>query len=195
MNTEENILKTTYELLLEKRNLNISMSEICKKSNNSPGTIYYHFKNKEELIKATLTKYIINVYFNQISYFKILQGTTFDKIKYCYNIALNFNQDIKINDNDLNKFLLLILQSKEKYPDLFLKYTKVKSSFNKVLNNIISEGIKNDELKNDLDVEKIVDIIKKDINGIFFTKYLNDTEDIEKLTNYSFALTWNYIKK
>lgn len=193
MNTEENILNTTYELLLEKRNLNISMSEICKKSNTSPGTIYYHFENKEELIKTTLAKYIISVYFNQISYLQNLEGTTFDKIKSCYYFGINFNQHAKIKEEDSQKFLLLLLQSNEKYPELFQKYSKIKSSFNEVLNNIISEGINNGELKDNLNVEKLIKILKKDINGIFFTKYLNDI-NIQKLTDETFELTWNYIK-
>ena len=51
MNTYNKILENTYKLFLKKGLYNVSSEDISRASNISPGTLYYHFKNKDEIIE------------------------------------------------------------------------------------------------------------------------------------------------
>lgn len=50
MSKRQQILDTTLELISELGFYATSIADIIQKSNTAAGTIYYHFKNKEDLI-------------------------------------------------------------------------------------------------------------------------------------------------
>jgi len=49
---KQDIFDTTLQLIVSKGLHDVPMSEIAKESNAAIGTIYHHFRNKDELIKA-----------------------------------------------------------------------------------------------------------------------------------------------
>lgn len=50
ISTKEKIKEAAIELFNNENSLNITTNHIAKKANISPGNLYYHFKNKEEII-------------------------------------------------------------------------------------------------------------------------------------------------
>ncbi len=52
MNTKEKILRTALKLFNDNDTKSITTNHIAKASGISPGNLYYHFKNKEDIIRA-----------------------------------------------------------------------------------------------------------------------------------------------
>jgi TetR/AcrR family transcriptional repressor of nem operon len=65
--TREYIIDQAYRLFLSRSYEAVSISEISKAIGFTKGALYHHFKNKEELFKAVINKYIpIETYFAPI---------------------------------------------------------------------------------------------------------------------------------
>ena len=66
-NTREYIIDQTYRLFLNRSYEAVSISEISRAVGFTKGALYHHFKNKEELFKAVIDKYIpIEKYFTTV---------------------------------------------------------------------------------------------------------------------------------
>jgi len=66
--TREYIIDKAYRLFLSRSYEAVSISEISKAIGFTKGALYHHFKNKEELFKAVIDKYIpIEKYFAPIA--------------------------------------------------------------------------------------------------------------------------------
>lgn len=75
MTTKEKIIQTSIKLFNEKGLKNITTNHIAKEMNISPGNLYYHFKNKEEIIIAIydeMIKYMDNTWIFETDYRAIL---------------------------------------------------------------------------------------------------------------------------
>jgi len=62
MNTEEIILKKTFNLLLTKGFDAVSITDIQKETGLSRGLLYHYFKNKEDLFIQVTEKYFIKIF-------------------------------------------------------------------------------------------------------------------------------------
>lgn len=60
MDTKENIMQVTFDLLLEKGFDAISVSQITKEAGITKGALYYFFDNKEDLFDQVVEHYIMD---------------------------------------------------------------------------------------------------------------------------------------
>lgn len=61
MNTKGKILEAAISLFNEQGVRRVSTNHIAKSLNMSPGNLYYHYKNKEEIIRAILEEMILDI--------------------------------------------------------------------------------------------------------------------------------------
>ena len=92
--TKEKIKRAAIELFNGGDTLSITTNHIAKKANISPGNLYYHYKNKEEIIKE--------IYLQMSSNFE----------------ALNSFEHILSSNNSLKALYEMF----DKYKELFLEY-------------------------------------------------------------------------
>ncbi|NLB36913.1 MAG: TetR/AcrR family transcriptional regulator, partial [Clostridiales bacterium] len=62
------IIEATQELLLQKGISDISLAEIAKKAGISKGTLYYHYKSKDEILFDIMDKYLQEQWQNLIDW-------------------------------------------------------------------------------------------------------------------------------
>ncbi|PKL39605.1 MAG: hypothetical protein CVV44_05130 [Spirochaetae bacterium HGW-Spirochaetae-1] len=60
MDTRERIIKTSLALFNEHGSLNITTNHIAKELSISPGNLYYHFRNKEEIIRFIFDRWVLS---------------------------------------------------------------------------------------------------------------------------------------
>lgn len=118
--TKEKIIETSIELFNEKGSLNTSTRHIADKLGISVGNLYYHFKNKEEIL--------IDIF---IDYVKIV----FKEVN-----SINYEEDEMFL---LKDFLLKNLKTDIKYRFLHLELNLLLISFPK-FKSIMEEQLKNE---------------------------------------------------
>lgn len=61
MNTRQRIIDTSLELFNERGERNVSTNHIAAELQMSPGNLYYHFRNKEDIIRAIYEQYLTHI--------------------------------------------------------------------------------------------------------------------------------------
>ena len=190
MNTKDMIMESTFKLLLEKGMLEVSLSDIVKESGAGHGSIYYYFEDKDQLIQSVLKKYVSDMFLNQLDKVE-LSDDLFDNLNDFYRKVLGLNDDysfitfngISIDDEVYKKIILLTFEGQQKYEEQRENFKEYIARFTGLIKKIIITGMENNQVREDVDVDEIVFIIKSEMYGIFFLWLVQEIDDIKSTIN------------
>ena len=198
MNTKDIIVEKTLKLILDKGTTDISISEIRNSTKLTTGGIYYHFSDKQEIFEAIIQKYMIDyikINFDEI----ILEGSSKKKIHDTLLYMLHhFIEGVKIEsiNEKINYNSVLYLLTATGYfeyelSNIILQTGKDIKIF---LTNLVEEGKKQNEIRDDFSTEKITQTLLTMYMGIqsFWVTFANDNTDI--MFEKNFDITWKTIK-
>lgn len=117
MTTKNKILNKALELFNESGSGNISTNHIAKALNMSTGNLYYHYKNKEEIIRELLMKMIEE--YNQI--FKVNLPKEENQI---LNALIFDDSEIAIKYKFLYRELSILFKRDSEFERIFMKNQK-----------------------------------------------------------------------
>ena len=168
MKTYDKIMESSYRLFLEKGFHEVSWADISEEAEISPGTLYYYFKTKDELILAVLDTYVLEYYYDFLNNAKKVKGSAYNRLKGFYRESLGLDKDyapkyLSNQQTDYKKMLLL--------------------SF---------EGI---QINPELSTEELTLFIKSSINGVFFLWIVQDDLDVRHIVEVNVDSVWDYMKK
>ncbi len=114
-NVKELILDATEKLLETKKLSDISLAEIARAAGISKGTLYYHYKNKNEILTDLTDKYLDQQYSDLIAWTEdASKDTSLHRlIKYVLerdistvNMRLHFFYDAMLGNEEIRRMLL-----------------------------------------------------------------------------------------
>ncbi|MDO5852268.1 MAG: TetR/AcrR family transcriptional regulator [Methanobacteriaceae archaeon] len=198
LKTYDKIMENTYKLFLKKGFHNVSSSDISETSNISQGTLYYYFKNKDELILSVLDKYILGTYYEYLNNANKSKGNSLTKLKSFYIEMLGLNKDYTSkleHDDDFKKILLLSFEGIQHYKEISKNYNKFNKKYTIDIKNLIDSGKENGEIRLDICTEELAMFIKFNINGIFFLWIVQEDFNCKKIIETNLKHVWDYIQK
>ena len=95
MKTYDKIMESSYRLFLEKGFHEVSWADISEEAEISPGTLYYYFKTKDELVLAVLDTYVLEYYYDFLNNHQIALACGMALNKSFYN---NYEKNFSINN-------------------------------------------------------------------------------------------------
>jgi AcrR family transcriptional regulator len=148
-NTKDFIIEEAFKLFLNHSYEAVSISDISQAIGFTKGALYHHFKNKEDLFKEVIDKYLyipgVNVDVDTISFYDYIQLSMAEAdkiIKSIFNNSLTFTP---IN------YFSLFTDAFRHYPG----YAKDKASYiNTEIEKtkiVLENAIKSGEIRNDID--------------------------------------------
>lgn len=155
ISNKELIVKTAYGLFLKKGYNSVSIQNIMDASHLSKGGIYHHFGSKEEILVAVLDQY----FFTELSIDKSLfEGLTFkERIETVFRRAVSlFTMVESMGKKGINYPIRRLFQFQlegENFPEIRKQFRETSKSYTKQIEQIVSEGIRDGEVKKDLDPE------------------------------------------
>ncbi|MEE0942454.1 MAG: TetR/AcrR family transcriptional regulator [Methanobrevibacter sp.] len=199
MNTKQLILENTLKLMIEKQDSLISIREISASSGIAIGGIYHYFSNKEEIYKEITERYYINYYKINIDELRKINGNAKEKIHDV--MAEIFKQketgiNIESIDDEIDyRIILAILTANgfahENFQDLCqILLNELKELFTE----IIKEGQKNRQIRQDLPTEDIVESLIIMYMGIEYKWELYLIDDMISTFEDNFNLQWEKIR-
>ncbi|WP_442955090.1 TetR family transcriptional regulator C-terminal domain-containing protein [Paenibacillus sp. JJ-100] len=170
---KKDIARNTKELFAQKGYGATSMEDICTINNRSKGSIYYHFKSKEELFMYLIklnNEDWMNEWLEKESRYK----TTVEKL---YGLADHYVDDLANPLNHaINEFVSGQVVSKEMMDDMLSLIRIPYATYER----IVSEGIRDGELKQE-SPHDMMHIINGLFNGLSTLYYEKDLDEIRRL--------------
>ena len=199
MNTRELILETTLKLMIENQDSIISIRQISNASGITIGGIYHYFSNKEEIYNEITEKYYINFYKFDFDRLRQIKGNAKEKIHDA--IAEIFKQketgiEIESFGDEIDyREILLVLTANgatyENYDELTQTLIKDLREF---LTEIIMQGQKNREIRQDLTAEDIAESLIIMYMGIQYKWEVYLIDDMISDFEDNFNLEWEKIR-
>ena len=199
MDTKKLILETSLKLMIEKQNSLVSIREISAASGIATGGIYHYFSNKEEIYNEIIERYYISYYKFNIDKLRQINGNTKEKIHDV--LAEIFKQKetgIKIESIDDKidyREILLILTAKGFVYENTLEFCQSTIiELKEFFTEIIKEGQKNKEIRQDLSTEDITESLIIMYWGIQYKWEMYLIEDMISVFEDNFDLQWEKIR-
>ena len=199
MNTKQLILETTLKLMIEKQNSIISIREISEAAGIAIGGIYHHFSNKDEIYDTITERYYINYYKFNMDRLRQIRGNAKEKIHDV--MAEIFKQketriEIELIDDEIDyRDILLVLTAYgftyENSSELSQTLLKEMSEF---FTEIIEEGQKNREIRQDFSAEDIVESLMIMYSGIQYKWEVYLIDDMISTFEDNFNFEWEKIR-
>ena len=201
MNTKQLILENTLKLMIEKQDSLISIREISASSSSgiAIGGIYHYFSNKEEIYKEITERYYINYYKFDIDKLNQINGNAKEKIHDVMAEIFKQKQtgiNIESIDDEIDyRTILLILTANgfahENFQDLCqILLNELKELFTEIIN----EGQKNREIRQDLPTEDLVESLIIMYMGIEYKWEMYLIDDMISTFEDNFNLQWEKIR-
>ena len=199
MNTRQLILEKTLKLMIEKQNSIISVREISEATGIATGGIYHHFSNKEEIYNEITERYYLNFYKFNIDELRQIKGNAKEKI---HDVMVEiFKQqqcgiEIESIDDEIDyRVVLLVLTAKGFAHENFIEFFH--SSLNELkefFTEIVEEGQKNRQIRQDYSTEDIVDSLINMYMGISYKWESYIIDDMVSVFEDNFDLQWEKIR-
>lgn len=151
--TREFIIDQSYRLFLEKSYEAVSISDISSAIGFTKGALYHHFKNKEELFKAVIDKYLGVISAREVDECVTVAQSVENTISYVDNIVRTICVDgqpfVPVN------YMSLLIDALRHYPG----YAEEKDAFFtrqiERLQRVLDEGVRSGELRPGLDTHAV----------------------------------------
>ena len=192
------IVEKTLKLISEKGTIDISISEIRNATGLTTGGIYYHFSDKSDIFEAILQKYMVDyikIDFDQI----ILEGSSRDRIhdtlSYILNHFINGVEIESINENiNYRDVVLLLTATGYAEDEVNSIVSKTGKDIKIFLTDLVEDGKKKNEIRQDFSTENIVESLVMMYMGIQYSWLIFSNEDNDFIFEKNFDITWQAIK-
>lgn len=165
LRTKQKLLQSALEIMSEKAYSNISMTEIAERAGYSKGAIYWHFKNKNDVLINLVRDTCVSSEVYLTRFMTADEGLEGVRAFFKYKMGIP-QQDIKF------KMLQKLIHHRHEWPkDVYEKIlTIVKARIDKELRTIqtiLARMQKSGKIKTEVDTKEIAALISALFQGIF----------------------------
>ena len=199
MNTKQLILEKTLKLMIEKQNSLLSIREIIATTEIATGGIYHYFSNKDEIYNEIIERYYINYYKFDIDKLRQIKGNAKEKIHDIMTEIIKQKEtgiQIESADDEIDyRAILFILTAKGfVYENTVESVKRFLKELGEFFTEIIKEGQKNRQIRQDVSTEDIVESLIFMYWGIQYKWEMYLIDDMISAFEDSFDLEWEKIR-
>jgi AcrR family transcriptional regulator len=199
MDTKELILEKTLKLMIEKQNSIVSIREISDATGIATGGIYYYFSSKKQIYDEIIERYVISYIKFDMGKLAQIKGNAKEKIHDSMVEIFNQKQtgiEIKTIEDEMDyRIILLILTPNGfSYENSMEVYQGVLKELKDFFAEIVEEGQKNSEIRQDLSTDDIVESLIIMYMGIQYIWELYLIDDMIQAFEDNFDLEWEKIR-
>ncbi len=199
MDTKELILEKTLKLMIEKQNSIVSIREISDATGIATGGIYYYFSSKEQIYDEIIERYLMNYAKFDMDKLTQIKGNAKEKIHdVMAEIFKQKQTGIKIEtieyEIDYRNILNVLTPNVFSYENSMEFYQGVLRKLKDFFAEIVEEGQKNSEIRQDLSTEDIVESLIIMYLGIQYKWEVYLIDDMISAFEDNFDLEWEKIK-
>ena len=202
LTNKNKIALVAFGLSLEHGFDNVSVKQISEESEIAIGSIYYHFKDKEEILLYMVHMYIMDNFQEFKEAVKNFKGSFLEKIDFIFNYKTNsfikeedelyISSDFKF---DYKKYFTLLTAIFHQSPETRHLFYELGQELHDFYHELVEDAIKKGEIRDDIEVDMIVVFIQSIIKGYIDLWVYQPHCPFEKLVESNKKLVWEAIKK
>jgi AcrR family transcriptional regulator len=199
MDTKELILEKTLKLMIEKQNSIVSIREISDATGIATGGIYYYFSSKKQICDEITERYLMNYAKFDMDKLTQIKGNAKEKIHdVMAEIFKQKQTGITIKtieyEIDYRNIVNVLTPNVFSYENSMEFYQGVLRKLKDFFAEIVEEGQKNSEIRQDLSTEDIVESLIIMYLGIQYKWEVYLIDDMISAFEDNFDLEWEKIK-
>jgi AcrR family transcriptional regulator len=199
MDTKKLILEKTLKLMIKKQNSLVSIREISDATGIATGGIYYYFPSKKDIYNEITERYFVDYVKFDIDKLRQINGNAKEKIHdVMAEIFKQKQTGIKIEtieyEIDYRNILNVLTPNVFSYENSMEFYQGVLRKLKDFFAEIVEEGQKNSEIRQDLSTEDIVESLIIMYLGIQYKWEVYLIDDMISAFEDNFDLEWEKIK-
>ncbi|MCL2687241.1 MAG: TetR/AcrR family transcriptional regulator [Methanobrevibacter sp.] len=201
-NNKNKIIDVAFILSLKHGFNHVSIKQLKEETGLSTGSIYYYFEDKNEILEYMVNKYFMNMFKKFIKKVKNFDGSFIEKIKFILKYRGNVfyteedeSKHVSIRTQvDYKDYLILFISISHQHPEISAYY-EIHDELYKLFYELIEEAIENNEINEDIDIEKVAIFLQTIFKGHIVLALYQPKIKIEKLVKSNTKLIWEVIKK
>lgn len=152
--TRKDILHSALDIFVEKGYSKTTFDEIAKRINLTKGAVYWHFRNKPDIIAAMIKEvfYLVNTAIRQ----KIPEVETLEDLRRYFL----YDAELIEKNNNYRKFLFFVIFQMEWSETIFLKISssiaEIRTYPFKIIKQALTNAQKSGEMSPELDIDNAV---------------------------------------
>ena len=198
MNTKKLILEKTLKLMVKNRNSLVSIREISAETGIATGGIYYYFSSKEEIYNEITERYLLDYVKFDMDKLTQIKGNAKEKIHDAMAEMIKQNQSRieteTIEDIDYREILDVLTANGFAYENSRKIYQGILKELKAFFTEIIVEGQKNRQIRQDLPAEDIAESLINIYLGIQYQWEIYWIDDMISAFEDNFDLEWEKIR-
>ena len=167
------IVDITFALSIKHGFDNVSIKQIQTESELSAGSIYYYFKDKDEILASIMDIYLKDSFHALKNEIKMFNGSLIDKIRFIFNYKSNsFNENeigsssIPLNNQFSQKdYWVLLTSIYHEHPESRSVFYEIQKEVYDLYYDLVQEAIEKNEIRDDIDTRTIVIFIQTCLKG------------------------------
>lgn len=199
-NNKELIAEVTFLLALKRGN--VSIKEIQNASGLSAGSIYYHFKDKNEILFHMVNVYLIDNFHEYRDSIRNSNDSFIEKIENIFYYLLGFNKkefnsshSSAMSEFDFKDYFSLFSSIFHQYPEIRPIFHKLHTESYIFYQEVVQEAIENKEIKDSIDNKELTIFIHTIFKGYIDLCVFHPDLSIEELVNANLTMIKELTKK
>lgn len=203
INNKYKIIDAAFVLSLKNGFDNVSIKQIQEESGISIGSIYFHFKNKDEILICIIKTYFIKSVEQYINDVKKFDGSFIEKLNFAFKYKISrFSTKLYMPPYtvirpkfDPKEFFMMtegIFHQNNQFRHLFYGIYDDLYDF---YFELIQEAVENKEIRDDIDIKTLVMFIQTCLKGYVDLWVFQPNFSIEELIDSNIKMIWEAVKR
>jgi len=198
----DKIVEVAFLLSLKNGFDRVSIKQIQEESGLAAGSIYYHFKDKTEILEFMVNRYLLNN-FQGFKHAIMNTNCSFkEKLHFIFHYkSTSFNkEEIGMYSSTLPSFnykdyFILLMSIYHQYPQIRHLFHEMHDDLFGFYNEMIQEAVENKEIRDDIDIKSLNIFIQTSLKG-YVDLWLNQPNLLfDEIINANVEMVWEAIKK
>ena len=192
--TRQSILESALDVFSEKGYAKTTFDEIAARAGFTKGAVYWHFRNKADLVAALIVEYVKRKQ-QEVEKNSSSDLTLDGLLEKCCMWAQRSQNDLRYAK--FNKFILCQMEWSETVLERVDKsLTDLKNFHLEKINKVLVKSRENGQLKDDVDIDKMQHIIMSSYLGIMFSSLSKRfSDDVVEMIRIGLGALFEGIKK
>jgi len=201
-NTNKNkIIDTAFVLSMEKGFDNVSIKLIQDETGLAAGSIYYHFKDKNDLLRSILMKHLLGNFLNFKKRVEETDGSVVERLKFAFLfkahsfVCIDGNPVYEGQMFSYKEFFTFLVSIIHAHPEMRPLFYQLYDGLFVFLKEVFQEAMDKGEIRDDLDLDSVVIYFQTLFEGYINLWIVKPNYPFEKIIDINLECFYNTIKK